>query len=87
MRAGAAGAAKSAVVAPADEFLPDGAYSVEGKKIVIHYAGHTAVAHLDDVQVHLDGATVSCDAAPAMIGRKLYLPLELLAKLNALESK
>ncbi|MEO6991259.1 MAG: PEGA domain-containing protein [Candidatus Baltobacteraceae bacterium] len=87
LRPAPVGASRSAVVAPAQEFLPDGAYRLEGKKVVVRYEGHEAVAHLDEIPLRVDGVTVSYGAAPTMIGGKLYLPLGLLAKLNALGTK
>jgi hypothetical protein len=83
----AAGDARSAVVAPAEDYLPTDNFTVLGKKIVVHYGGHVVVAHLGDADVRLDGATVTYDAAPQSIGGKLYLPLELLQKLTGDTSK
>jgi len=76
-----ADAARSSVVAPVDEYLPAGSYSLEGKKIVVHYGGHVVVARLGETTVRFDGAPIEYDGAPETIGRKLYLPLELLEKL------
>jgi len=73
--------ARSSVVAPVDEYLPAGSYSIEGKKIVVRYGGHVVVAHLGEATVRFDGAAIAYDGAPETIGRKLYLPLELLERL------
>ena len=62
--------------------MPDENFSVEGKKVVIRYAGHLVVGHLGDQQVRFDGATVAYDGAPQSIDGKLYLPLALLEKLT-----
>lgn len=75
--------ARSSVVAPVDEYLPKSAYSVLGKKIVVRYEGHVVVAHLGETTVRYDGAATAYDGAPETIGRKLYLPLELLEKLKS----
>lgn len=76
------GNSHSVVVAPVDGYLPHGAYSVEGKKVVLRYRGHVVVAHLGLTVVRFDRAEISYDSAPQLIGRKLYLPLELLEKLS-----
>jgi hypothetical protein len=81
------GDSHSAVVAPAEDYLPTDAFSVAGKKIVVRYGGHLVVAHFDDADIRLDGATVTFDAAPQEIGGKLYLPLELLQQLTGDTSK
>jgi hypothetical protein len=76
------GGVRSPVVAAAEDYLPDENFSVEGKKVVIRYAGHLVVGHLGDQQVRFDGATVAYDGAPQSIDGKLYLPLALLEKLT-----
>ena len=79
-------ASRSAVVAPASDYLPPGVCAVEGKKIVVRYSGHVVVAHFGENGVRFDGTPVSYAGAPESIGGKLYLPLELLERLRA-ESK
>jgi hypothetical protein len=74
--------ARSSVVAPVDDYLPAGSYSMEGKKIVVRYGGHVVVARLGETTVRFDGAAIAYDGAPETIGRKLYLPLELLERLT-----
>jgi hypothetical protein len=74
--------ARSPVVAPAEDYLPTDNFSVEGKKIVVRYAGHVVVGYLGETQVRIDGASVAYDGAPQSIGGKLYLPLALLEKLT-----
>jgi hypothetical protein len=74
--------ARSAVVAPADDYVGADAYTVEGSKIVVRTSGHLVVAHFGDTSVRYDGATISFDSAPTSIGGKLYLPLALLQKLS-----
>ena len=76
------GESRSAVVAPASDYLPDGSFSLEGTKIVVRYEGHVVVAHLGDPSVRYDGADVAYDGSPLTIGGKLYLPLALLEKLT-----
>ena len=78
---------RSAVVAPADDYIGADAYAVEGTKIVVRSNGHVVVAHYGDTSVRYDGATLDLDAAPTSIGGKLYLPLALLEKLSGDVSK
>ncbi len=77
--------AKSAVVAPAEEYLPTDAYHVDGKKVTVHYANHEIVAKIGELPMRFDGVTVSYDAPPSLIAGRLYLPLALLARLTASE--
>lgn len=72
---------RSAVVAPAEDYLPTDAFTVSGTKIVIRYAGHVVIARLGDLAVNYDGNAAVYDAAAEQIGGKLYLPLGLLQKL------
>ena len=72
---------RSAVVAPAEDYLPTDAFSVSGTKVVIRYAGHVVIARLGDVTVRYDSNSEVYDAAAEEIGSKLYLPLGLLQKL------
>ena len=80
------GEAPAAVVAPAEDYLPTDNFSVEGKKVVVHYAGHVVVGYLGTPEVRIDGASVAYDGAPQSIGGKLYLPLALLQRLTGDEA-
>jgi hypothetical protein len=73
---------RSPVVAPAEDYLPTDNFSVEGKKVVVRYAGHVVVAYLGETQMRIDGSPIEYDGAPQSIGGKLYLPLALLEKLS-----
>jgi len=75
------------IVAPAEEFLPDDAYSVSGKKVMVRYGGHQAMGTLGEAAMRFDGTPVSYDAAPSRIKGKLYLPLALLTRLTASKAK
>ncbi len=77
------GESRAGVVAPSDAYLPAGSVTLEGRKIVVRYAGHVVVAHLGDPSVRYDGVATTFESAPEQIGRKLYLPLELLERLAA----
>jgi hypothetical protein len=76
-----------AVVAPAEDFLAADAVSVIGARVTIHTAGHTVAAHIGSVAYHLDGRDATFDAAPTLIGGKLYLPLALLTFLTHDDAK
>lgn len=78
---------RSAVVAPAEDYLPTDAFTVAGKRIVVRYANHVVIAHFGETAFRIDGASVDYDSAPETIGGKLYLPLTLLEKLSGDVSK
>ncbi len=77
----------SAVVAPAEDYLPTNAFVIEGRRITVRYAGHIVIARFGETTFRLDGAATEFDSAPESIGGKLYLPLELLEKLSGDVSK
>jgi hypothetical protein len=79
--------ARAAIVAPAEEFLPDDAYKVDGKRVVVRYNGHEVTGRLGELPLRYDGVTISYDAAPTMIKGRLYLPFALLNKLTQTSSK
>ena len=72
----------SAVVAPAEDYLPTDAFAVDPHRIVVRYGGHVVVAHFGERTYRIDGAAATYDSAPESIGGKLYLPLALLEKLS-----
>ena len=74
------------VLAPADGYLPDDAFTLQGGKLVIRYAGHKVVGHLDQRDYAVDDQPRRYDAAPTVVDGRLYLPLALLQWLAA-ESK
>ncbi|GAC1567900.1 MAG: hypothetical protein NVS2B3_08620 [Vulcanimicrobiaceae bacterium] len=78
---------RSAVIAPAEDYLPTNAFVVEGRRIVVRYGGHVAIARFGETMVRVDGAATEFDSAPEEIGGKVYLPLELLEKLSGDVSK
>jgi hypothetical protein len=78
---------RSAVVAPAADYLPPAAVKIEGARVTIRYARHFVDATIGSVSYRLDGHGVSFDAAPTLIGQALYLPLELLKQLTAGDAK
>jgi hypothetical protein len=78
---------RSAIVAPAEEFLPDEAYTLTGRRVVVRYGGHEVVAQLGTLEMRFDGTSVSYDAPPSRINGRLYLPLALLTRLTATKAK
>ena len=77
----------SAIVAPAEDYLPTDDFSLNGKTVVVHYGGHTVICRLGNTVVTFDGAARVYDAAGEVIGGKLYLPLPLLETLSGDTSK
>ncbi len=78
---------RTAVVAPAEDYLPTDDFSVAGKKVIVRYSGHVVVGRIGDPTLRYDRATTTFDAAPDMIAGRLYLPLLLLEKLTGDTSK
>jgi hypothetical protein len=76
-------ATRSAVVAPATDFLTAEEIKIEGSRVTLHHHGHDVVATVGSVSYRVDGSHVNFDAAPTLIGRKLYLPIDLLSQLTA----
>lgn len=80
-------AQRSAVVAPASDYLPADALKVDGARVTIKYARHEVDATVGALTYRYDGRNVNYDAAPTLIGTALYLPLELLKALTASDTK
>lgn len=78
---------RSAVVAPASDFLPAAAVKVEGTRVTVRYEHHAVDAMLGSSSYRLDGHEANYDAAPTVINGALYLPLELLKQLTANDAK
>ncbi len=72
---------KPTVVAPAEDFLPKSAIRIAGERVVIKYGGHAVIGRLGSTGYRVDGHSADYDAAPTLIGPRLYLPLELLTLL------
>jgi hypothetical protein len=72
---------KPTVVAPAEDFLPKSAVRVDGEKVVLKFGNHEVVGRLGSTSYRVDGRQADYDAAPTLIGPRLYLPLELLTML------
>ncbi len=76
-------APRPSVVAPAEDYVPKSAIRLDGERVVIRYAGHEVVARMGITAYRVDGKAVDYDAAPTMIGTRLYLPLDLLTMLSS----
>jgi hypothetical protein len=76
------GETRSAVIAPADDYLPAGSFRVDGTQITARFGGHDVSARLGTTEVRVDGKVTSYDAAPTVINGRLYLPIDLLVLLN-----
>ncbi|MFN2459839.1 MAG: PEGA domain-containing protein [Candidatus Velthaea sp.] len=74
---------RSAVVAPASDYLPADAVKLDGTRVVVRHGGHAVVAKVGSTTYVIDGQRAEYDSAPTLIGGKLYLPLELLGQLTA----
>ncbi len=75
------GPTRPTVVAPAEDYLPKAAVRIDGEKVVLKYGGHEVVGRLGSVAYRVDGRSVDYDAAPTLIGSRLYLPIDLLTLL------
>jgi PEGA domain len=76
-------AARPSVIAPAEDYVPRSAIRVEGEKITIRYGSHEVVGRFGNTAYRVDGRYADYGEAPAMIGPRLYLPLDLLTLLSA----
>jgi PEGA domain-containing protein len=74
-------APRPSVVAPAEDYVPRSAIQLEGDKVVVRYGEHVVVGHIGITTYRVDGKSVDYGEAPTMIGRRLYLPLDLLTSL------
>jgi hypothetical protein len=72
---------RPSVVAPAEDYVPRDAISLDGDKVVVRYGGHVVVGRIGLTTYRVDGKAVDYGEAPTMIGRRLYLPLDLLTSL------
>ncbi len=72
---------KPTVVAPAEDFLPKSAIRIDGQRVVLKFGGHEVIGRLGSTSYRVDGRSADYDAAPTLIGPRLYLPLELLTML------
>ncbi len=74
---------RSSVIAPADDYVPDDAVRLDGSAITVHYGRHDIVAHVGSTNYSFDRRTLTYDAAPTVIKKRVYLPIDLLTLLTA----
>ena len=72
---------RPSVVAPAEDYVPRSAINLQGDKVVLRYGGHLVVGRIGITTYRVDGKAVDYGEAPTLIGRRLYLPLDLLTTL------
>jgi hypothetical protein len=83
VRIGGESANRAIVVAPVTNYLPVADVVVDGKRIAIRHNGHTVSGVLGDATMRIDGAATTFDTPPAMIGGKLFLPLDVFVRIGA----
>jgi hypothetical protein len=83
VRAGGEGGDQAVVVAPTSNYLPAQDVALDGKRITIRYNGHVATGTLGNATMVIDGDPMTFDTAPAEIGGKLFLPLDLYVRIGA----
>ena len=74
---------RTAVVAPAAGYLPPADIEIEGSRVRIRHNGHGVNGTLGNHVMVVDGATIRFASAPALVGGRLYLPLELYVRIGA----
>lgn len=84
LRSGAENADRAIVVAPTTNYLPSSEVMVDGKHIEIRHNGHIAMGTLGDPTMRIDGDLTTFNTPPAVIGGKLFLPLDLYVRIGAL---
>lgn len=77
------GANHAIVVAPVTNYLAAADVTVDGKRISIRHSGHTVSGSLGDATMRIDGESATFDTPPAMIGGKLFLPLDVFIRIGA----
>jgi hypothetical protein len=74
---------RAIVVAPVTNYLPAADVVVDGKRISIRHNGHAVSGTLGDPTMRIDGVPATFDTPPAMIGGKLFLPLDVFVRIGA----
>jgi PEGA domain len=82
----AAGAAAAAddedTLAPLADFVPADSFSINGDEITVHYRGVELQCTIGSRGYLYNGKPGSLAVAPAMVGKKAYLPLTLLHRIS-----
>jgi len=83
LRSGVVNADRAIVVAPTTNYLPSSEVTLDGKRIEIRHNGHVATGTLGDATMRIDGNLTTFDTPPAVVGGKLFLPLDLYVRIGA----
>lgn len=70
------------VLAMLDEYVPASNYTMSPDGITIHFHGIEVECAIGSKTYTLNGKTGTLDLAPAMVGKKAYLPLSLLKRIT-----
>lgn len=71
------------VVAPVTNYLAPADVTIDGKRISIRHNGHTVSGSLGDATMRIDGELSTFDTPPAVIGGRLFLPLDVFVRIGA----
>jgi len=82
--AGNRSAGRATVVAPVQSYLQASDVVVDGSKITIRHNGHLVTGLVGDATMRIDGLSSTFDTPPAVIGGKLFLPIDLYVRIGAL---
>lgn len=74
---------RPSIVAPAEDYVPRNAIRLVGERVVIRYGGHEVIGRMGATTYRLDGKPIDYGAAPTTIGRRIYLPLDLLTTISS----
>lgn len=83
IRAGTATGDRAIVVAPVSNYLASSDVVVDGKRITIRHNGHVVSGLVGDATMRIDGEDTTFDTPPALIGGKLFLPLDVYVRIGA----
>lgn len=83
LRSGTENADRAIVVAPAANYLSPSEVTLDGKQIGIRRNGHVVTGTLGDREMRIDGEVTTFDTPPALIGGKLFLPLDVYVRIGA----
>lgn len=79
--------ARSAVVAPLEDYIPASAIKITGDRLIVKWGGHLVAGKLGDAKFVVDGKPIVYDAPAGMVSGRLYLPLELIQSITGSKTK
>jgi len=82
LAADASAAGDENTLAPLGDFVPANSYSINGDEITVHYRGVELQCTIGSRGYLYNGKPGSLTVAPAMVGKKAYLPLSLLHRIS-----